>query len=134
MGGHHRAHLPGLLGRLVTVLCAKCSEQGSQSRCSKNHCVVSPFARPPTITCGGCKLIRWRSVLPAGPEVTQPEVDTPLGRVRGWQVAMRGTDRLVNVFLGLPFAQAPLGPGRFSAACPAQSWEGVGDTSNAPAM
>ncbi|XP_027953213.1 carboxylesterase 3-like isoform X3 [Eumetopias jubatus] len=96
--------------------------------CSESICPA------PTITCGGCKLIRWPSVLPAGPGVTQPEVDTPLGRVRGRQVAVKGTDRLVNVFLGLPFAQAPLGPGRFSAARPAQSWEGVRDASNAPAM
>nr|XP_025744840.1 carboxylesterase 3 isoform X4 [Callorhinus ursinus] len=96
--------------------------------CSESICPA------PTITCGGCKLIHWPSVLPAGPGVTQPEVDTPLGRVRGRQVAVKGTDRLVNVFLGLPFAQAPLGPGRFSAARPAQSWEGVRDASNAPAM
>lgn len=88
----------------------------------------------PTITCGGCKLIQWPSVLPSGPEVTQPEVDTPLGRVRGRQEGVKGTDRLVNVFLGIPFAQPPLGTGRFSAPRPAQSWEGVRDASTAPAM
>ncbi|XP_073736273.1 carboxylesterase 3 isoform X5 [Callorhinus ursinus] len=80
-----------------------------------------------------CLLLAFPASAP-GPGVTQPEVDTPLGRVRGRQVAVKGTDRLVNVFLGLPFAQAPLGPGRFSAARPAQSWEGVRDASNAPAM
>ncbi|GAB5582353.1 carboxylesterase 3 [Prionailurus iriomotensis] len=68
------------------------------------------------------------------PEVTQPEVDTTLGRVRGQQVGVKGTDRLVNVFLGIPFAKPPLGPGRFSAPRPAQSWEGVRDASTAPAM
>uniref|UniRef100_A0A8C8XEI6 Carboxylic ester hydrolase n=1 Tax=Panthera leo TaxID=9689 RepID=A0A8C8XEI6_PANLE len=69
-----------------------------------------------------------------GPEVTQPEVDTTLGRVQGRQVGVKGTDRLVNVFLGIPFAKPPLGPGRFSAPRPAQSWEGVRDASTAPAM
>lgn len=124
MGGHPKAHLPGLLGRPVTALGAKCSE----------HIHGEPIHLPPTTTCGGCKLIHWPSVLPTGPEVTQPEVDTTLGRVRGRQVAVKGTDRLVNVFLGIPFAQAPLGPGRFSAPRPAQPWQGVRDASTAPAM
>ncbi|KAF0884152.1 EST3 Carboxylesterase, partial [Crocuta crocuta] len=74
------------------------------------------------------------SVLLSGTEVTQPEVDTSLGRVRGRQVGVKGTDRLVNVFLGIPFAEAPVGPGRFSAPRPAQSWDGVRDASTAPAM
>ncbi|KAM6223769.1 carboxylesterase 3 [Rhynchocyon petersi] len=65
---------------------------------------------------------------------THPEVDTPLGRVRGRQVDVKGTDRRVNVFLGIPFAQAPLGPRRFSAPHPAQPWEGVRDASKAPVM
>lgn len=69
-----------------------------------------------------------------GPKVTQPEVDTPLGRVRGRQVAVKGTDRRTNVFLGIPFAQAPLGPLRFSAPHPAQTWEGVRDASTNPPM
>ncbi|XP_006863700.1 PREDICTED: cocaine esterase [Chrysochloris asiatica] len=66
--------------------------------------------------------------------VSQPEVDTALGRVRGRQVEVKGTAHRVNVFLGIPFAQAPLGPGRFSAPQPAQSWEGVRDVSTAPPM
>ncbi|XP_064239241.1 carboxylesterase 3 [Aotus nancymaae] len=69
-----------------------------------------------------------------GPKVAQPEVDTILGRVRGRQVGVKGTDRLVNVFLGIPFAQAPLGPDRFSAPRPAQPWEGVRDASTVPPM
>uniref|UniRef100_A0A2I3RQU3 Carboxylic ester hydrolase n=1 Tax=Pan troglodytes TaxID=9598 RepID=A0A2I3RQU3_PANTR len=69
-----------------------------------------------------------------GPEVAQPEVDTALGRVRGQQVGVKGTDHLVNVFLGIPFAQPPLGPNRFSAPHPAQPWEGVQDASTAPPM
>lgn len=69
-----------------------------------------------------------------GPETAQPEVDTALGRVRGQRVGVKGTDRLVDVFLGIPFAQAPLGPNRFSAPRPAQPWEGVRDASRAPPM
>ncbi|XP_008048828.1 carboxylesterase 3 isoform X2 [Carlito syrichta] len=68
------------------------------------------------------------------PKVAQPEVETTLGRVRGRQVDVKGTDHLVNVFLGIPFAQPPLGPHRFSAPRPAQPWEGVRDASIAPPM
>uniref|UniRef100_A0A452QQI1 Carboxylic ester hydrolase n=1 Tax=Ursus americanus TaxID=9643 RepID=A0A452QQI1_URSAM len=94
-----------------------------------------------TVVRSGSRVQLWVACLllafPAtatGPEVTQPEVDTPLGRVRGRQEGVKGTDRLVNVFLGIPFAQPPLGTGRFSAPRPAQSWEGVRDASTAPAM
>uniref|UniRef100_I3LEI5 Carboxylic ester hydrolase n=1 Tax=Sus scrofa TaxID=9823 RepID=I3LEI5_PIG len=80
-----------------------------------------------------CVLVALSAAV-TGREATQPEVDTTLGRVRGRQVGVKGTDRLVNVFLGIPFAQPPLGPGRFSAPRPAQSWEGVRDASTAPAM
>uniref|UniRef100_A0A8C8ZDX5 Carboxylic ester hydrolase n=1 Tax=Prolemur simus TaxID=1328070 RepID=A0A8C8ZDX5_PROSS len=69
-----------------------------------------------------------------GPELAQPEVHTTLGRVRGRQVGVKGTANLVSVFLGIPFAQAPLGPGRFSAPRPAQPWEGVRDASTEPPM
>ncbi|GAB1293553.1 Carboxylesterase 3B [Apodemus speciosus] len=69
-----------------------------------------------------------------GPKVTQPEVDTPLGRVRGRQVGVKDTDRVVNVFLGIPFAQAPVGPLRFSIPLPPQPWEGVRDGSINPPM
>ncbi|KAM9192136.1 LOW QUALITY PROTEIN: carboxylesterase 3 [Dugong dugon] len=81
-----------------------------------------------------CRLTPGPSALPSEPGVAHPEVDTALGHVRGLEVGVKGTDRRVNVFLGVPFAQAPQGPGQFSALCPAQSWEGVQDASTAPAM
>ncbi|XP_004087355.1 carboxylesterase 3 isoform X5 [Nomascus leucogenys] len=87
-------------------------------------------ARLSAVACGLLLLL----VHGQGPKVAQPEVDTTLGRVRGRQVGVKGTDRLVNVFLGIPFAQPPLGPDRFSAPRPAQPWEGVRDASTAPPM
>nr|XP_012598096.1 carboxylesterase 3 isoform X3 [Microcebus murinus] len=74
------------------------------------------------------------TTIPSGPELSQPEVHTTLGRVRGRQVGVKGTDSLVSVFLGVPFARAPLGPDRFSAPRPAQPWEGVRDASTEPPM
>uniref|UniRef100_A0A8C0ZRC3 Carboxylic ester hydrolase n=1 Tax=Castor canadensis TaxID=51338 RepID=A0A8C0ZRC3_CASCN len=88
-----------------------------------------------------CSVLVWVTCLlltfPAtvtGSKVTQPEVDTPLGRVRGRQVSVKDTDRLVNVFLSIPFAQAPLGPLRFAAPHPVEPWEGVRDARMNPPM
>ncbi|XP_075392834.1 carboxylesterase 3-like [Tenrec ecaudatus] len=70
----------------------------------------------------------------ADPGDPQPEVLTAQGRVRGRQVAVKSTAVLVDVFLGIPFAQAPVGPGQFSAPRPAQPWDGVRDASRDPTM
>lgn len=120
----------GVVTRPVSQACwgssSECSEPGLAEEVLRVE-LVGPSATP-------CTLTHSPSVLPSGPGVTQPEVDTPLGRVRGRQVGVKGTDRLVNVFLGIPFAQPPLGPHRFSAPRPAKSWEGVRDASRAHAM
>lgn len=121
MGGTHKTRFTGMLGQFIRVLRTRPGRGGAQS------ILVGSSATP-------CTLTHSPSVLPSGPGVTQPEVDTPLGRVRGRQVGVKGTDRLVNVFLGIPFAQPPLGPHRFSAPRPAKSWEGVRDASRAHAM
>ncbi|WP_432506427.1 carboxylesterase/lipase family protein [Kineococcus arenarius] len=52
---------------------------------------------------------------------TAPEVATRSGRVRG--VQRPGS----AAFLGIPFAEAPVGPRRFAAPEPAAPWEGVRD-------
>jgi para-nitrobenzyl esterase len=56
--------------------------------------------------------------------VTEPEpvVRTASGRVRGHRNAHG-----IAVFLGIPFAQPPVGELRFAAPRPARSWDGVRD-------
>ncbi|XP_007477174.2 carboxylesterase 3 isoform X1 [Monodelphis domestica] len=77
----------------------------------------------------------WLLMLPGeGQEAAQPEVMTQLGLVRGKHVAVKGTDRLVDVFLGIPFAKPPLGAGRFSPPQPAEPWKGVKDATAFPPM
>ena len=50
-----------------------------------------------------------------------PEVDTAAGRVRG---SWRGSSA---AFLGIPFAEPPVGDLRFAAPVPARAWSGVRD-------
>lgn len=50
-----------------------------------------------------------------------PVVDSPAGRAEGV------TGEGVNVFKGLPYAQAPIGPLRFHAPLPLARWQGVRD-------
>ncbi|XP_074864354.1 fatty acyl-CoA hydrolase precursor, medium chain-like isoform X2 [Carettochelys insculpta] len=60
-----------------------------------------------------------------GHEGAQPEVATKYGRLQGKQTGVKGTDGLVNVFLGIPFAKPPLGSLRFSPPQPPEPWKGV---------
>jgi hypothetical protein len=66
----------------------------------------------------------------AATEVTDVEVKTAAGRVRG-----RSVDGVAR-FLGVPFAAPPVGPLRFAAPAPAAPWAGVRDATapgpNAP--
>ncbi len=59
------------------------------------------------------------------------EVDTAAGRVRGrWReipAGARGAGARSAAFLGIPFAQAPIGDLRFAAPAPVPAWEGVRD-------
>ncbi len=56
------------------------------------------------------------------------EVATATGRVRGRWRDIPGTDGLRSAaFLGIPFAQAPVGDLRFAAPEPVPAWEGVRD-------
>ncbi|XP_066206348.1 carboxylesterase 5A isoform X2 [Saccopteryx leptura] len=67
-----------------------------------------------------------------GPGGDAPVRSTRLGRVRGKQVSVSGSARLVNVFLGIPFAAPPLGPLRFANPQPALSWKDVRDATSYP--
>uniref|UniRef100_A0A8B9NJ44 Carboxylic ester hydrolase n=1 Tax=Accipiter nisus TaxID=211598 RepID=A0A8B9NJ44_9AVES len=64
----------------------------------------------------------------------EPEVTIALGRLKGRQTNVKGTDRLVNVFLGIPFAKAPIGSLRFSPPEPPEPWNDVRDATSYPPL
>ena len=55
------------------------------------------------------------------------EVETRAGRVRGAWRCIPDSDVRSAAFLGIPFAQPPVGELRFAAPVPAEPWEGVRD-------
>jgi para-nitrobenzyl esterase len=59
--------------------------------------------------------------------VTHVEVATPSGRVRGSWRGSPGTPGASAAFLGIPFAEAPVGSRRFAAPVPVAPWAGVRD-------
>ena len=56
------------------------------------------------------------------------EVQTLAGRVRGAWRGEPGSAEASAAFLGLPFAEPPIGDLRFAAPVPKAPWEGVLDT------
>ncbi|XP_071612818.1 fatty acyl-CoA hydrolase precursor, medium chain-like isoform X1 [Heliangelus exortis] len=64
----------------------------------------------------------------------EPEVTVTLGRLKGRQTDVKGTDRLVNVFLGIPFAKPPLGSLRFSPPEPPEPWNDLRDATSYPPL
>uniref|UniRef100_A0A4X2KXI8 Carboxylic ester hydrolase n=1 Tax=Vombatus ursinus TaxID=29139 RepID=A0A4X2KXI8_VOMUR len=59
---------------------------------------------------------------------------TESGQIQGTQIRMKGIDKVVNVFLGIPFAKPPVGALRFSPPQPPDSWSNVRDATSHPPM
>lgn len=53
-------------------------------------------------------------------------IDTPLGAIRGIRRPVEGRSDIAS-FLGIPFAQAPVGDLRFAAPVPVEPWDGIRD-------
>ncbi|GAA6224619.1 carboxylesterase 5A-like isoform X2 [Lates japonicus] len=56
------------------------------------------------------------------------------GRIRGEYVTVKGTERRVKQYLGIPFARPPVGPLRLAAPQDTEPWEGESDGTQQPPM
>ncbi|XP_061577118.1 carboxylesterase 3 [Cololabis saira] len=56
------------------------------------------------------------------------------GQIRGEYVTVKGTEKRVKQYLGIPFAQPPVGPLRLAAPQGAGPWEGERDCTRQPPM
>ncbi|XP_069801981.1 fatty acyl-CoA hydrolase precursor, medium chain-like [Dendropsophus ebraccatus] len=61
-------------------------------------------------------------VLVSGQRDGRPEVETQYGKLRGKTMSVKGTDRTVNAFYGVPFAKPPVGSLRYAAPEPPEAW------------
>ncbi|XP_070828696.1 carboxylesterase 3 [Chaetodon trifascialis] len=69
---------------------------------------------------------------PAGSN--DPLVSLKNGRIRGEYVTVKGTERGVKQYLGIPFARPPVGPLRLAAPQDPEPWEGERDCTHQPPM
>uniref|UniRef100_A0AAR2JHH3 Carboxylic ester hydrolase n=1 Tax=Pygocentrus nattereri TaxID=42514 RepID=A0AAR2JHH3_PYGNA len=63
-----------------------------------------------------------------------PVVVLKHGSLRGQYVTVKGSEKAVEQYLGIPFAQPPVGPLRLSAPKPAEPWEGERDATQHPPL
>ncbi|XP_044211424.1 carboxylesterase 3 [Thunnus albacares] len=63
-----------------------------------------------------------------------PVVSLKNGKIRGDYVTVKGTERGVKQYLGIPFARPPVGPLRLAAPQDAEPWEGERDGTQQPPM
>uniref|UniRef100_A0A672NEM6 Carboxylic ester hydrolase n=1 Tax=Sinocyclocheilus grahami TaxID=75366 RepID=A0A672NEM6_SINGR len=63
-----------------------------------------------------------------------PVVVLKHGSVRGQNMKVKGSEKLVEQYLGIPFAQPPVGPLRLAAPGPVQGWEGIRNATQHPSI
>lgn len=56
------------------------------------------------------------------------------GSIRGQYMKVKGSDKVVEQFLGIPYAQPPIGPLRLAAPKPLERWEGIRNAVEHPVM
>ncbi|XP_072551272.1 fatty acyl-CoA hydrolase precursor, medium chain-like [Salminus brasiliensis] len=87
----------------------------------------------------GVLLVLWLTVASVwtAPTQTDPGPLVALkqgGSVRGQYVTVKGSEKTVEQYLGIPFAQPPVGPLRLAAPKAAEPWEGERDGTQHPSV
>ncbi|RXN18284.1 carboxylesterase 5A-like protein [Labeo rohita] len=65
---------------------------------------------------------------------SQPVVVLKHGSVRGQYIKVKGSEKVVEQYLGIPFAQPPVGPLRLAAPSPVKGWEGIRNATQHPSI
>ncbi|XP_034389936.1 carboxylesterase 5A-like isoform X2 [Cyclopterus lumpus] len=81
-----------------------------------------------------CLLPALTATAQSAPGSVDPVLSLKNGRIRGLYVMVKGTERRVKQYLGLPFARPPVGPLRLAAPQDAEPWEGERDCTHQPPM
>lgn len=76
----------------------------------------------------------WRQAQGAPAGINDPVLSLKNGRIRGELVTVKGIESRVKQYLGIPFAQPPVGPLRLAAPLPALSWDEEKDCTQQPFM
>uniref|UniRef100_A0A8C5PHG2 Carboxylic ester hydrolase n=1 Tax=Leptobrachium leishanense TaxID=445787 RepID=A0A8C5PHG2_9ANUR len=69
-----------------------------------------------------------------GYAASRPLLTTKYGQLQGKTNTVKGTDRAVHVFLGIPFAKPPIGELRFAPPQPLDPWTSIRNASEHPPM
>lgn len=69
-----------------------------------------------------------------GEEGSPPVVNTKYGQLTGRQVRVKESSQTVMAYLGVPFAEPPVGVRRFAAPQPLRDWEGSRDATAYPPL
>jgi len=77
--------------------------------------------------------VLYRAAGGGGEDPRQPVVSTRSGRVRGRRSYIPSLGRAIDEFLGVPFAQPPLGQLRYRHPLPVRPWRGVHNATALPA-
>lgn len=81
-----------------------------------------------------CLLTVRTAVVSKGQDARGPLVTTKYGQVQGTQLRVKGTDRVISSFLGIPFAKPPLEELRFSPPERPTPWIDVRDATAYPPL
>ncbi|KAI1904212.1 hypothetical protein AGOR_G00003350 [Albula goreensis] len=79
-------------------------------------------------------LLCWNCSEVVGQEASRPRLNTKYGQLVGRHIWVKESDQTVFAYLGIPFAEPPVGALRFSAPQPPRPWQGLRDATAYPPL
>ncbi|KAJ8407943.1 hypothetical protein AAFF_G00269870 [Aldrovandia affinis] len=79
-------------------------------------------------------LLCWSFIEVTGQGESHLRLNTKYGRLEGRQIRVKESTQTVSAYLGIPFAEPPVGGLRFSAPQPPRAWQGLRDAMAYPPL